>query len=970
MLNLPAALLNPPVTFDRPLWLLGLPLAGAYFALVSRRSRAALPIRPQRLALAVRLGAAALLLLALAGTHTVRRTDRQATLFVLDVSQSINPNARARSLRYVADAVRGMGRGDEAGVVTFGRTPALDVPLSPAPDLAAIQGTEAGDATDLAAALRLAEGTFPPTLAKKIVVLSDGGETRGDAQAEADALRLSGVRVEIAPTDLGEAGGPAQSPEALIASVQTPAEAALDAPFALHIALQSTTAQTALLTVTRDGKPFARRQVSLSAGATDITLSDRLAQPGLHHYEAQLAPAQDSITQNNHAFADTLVHDSPRVLYLTDAPAASALPPILRAQGLTVDTKTPAQCPAQASALTAYDAVVLSDVPADGFAPAQQQALRLAVQTFGVGLGMMGGTQSFGAGGWDGSPIEAALPIRMAVPQTRRMPSAAVVVVLDASGSMAQTEDGVEKVQLGARAAVQLMSSLQPADQVAVTSVTTETTVVMPLQPASRVVQARAAIEDVHAGGGGIYCRQGLEDAYALLLNSHAAIKHVILVADTSDSEQQENCVAEAADARRRYQITTTVCGIGRGTDSDAPFQRALAHAGGGQWSAVGEAADLPSLFRRDVQTLKQSWYTETPARAVPTGFDPVLRGLDFAGAPALLGHNLATPRPGASVALRAGPTDPLLVHGQSGLGRAFAFLGDDRPHWASQWLRWPQAPQFYAQTVRSVLRTAPPASFTAAVDGAGGRGQLTIDALTDARAGSLHATLVAPDLSTSPLALTPSGAGRMAAGFQADQPGTYLVSVRQAGPGGGQKTLRLPVPYAPEYATLGPNLPLLMSLADVTGGRLQPDPARVFRDRAEAVLGDQSLAPVLLLLAACLLVGDIAVRRLALHLPALGRFARVQVPQMARQTASKARAAAFPSPAPVATRQVADLLSRPLASRAPSEMPAPGYPAPAGSTPASAPLARRAPPDDDDDNPFPQVASLRPRPAPRRTDD
>ena len=953
-------MINPPVTFDRPLWLLGLPLAGAYFALLSHRSRAALPARARRLALGVRLLGVALLLLALAGLHSVRRTDRQATLFVLDVSQSIRPDARARSLRYVANALRGMGRGDEAGVVTFGKTPALDVPLASDPDLDAIRGAEAGDATDLAAALRLADAAFPQTLAKKIVVLSDGNQTRGDAAAEADALRLGGVRVEIAPTDWDTSSPNAQSSEALIADVQTPSDAALNAPFSVRVDMQSTTAQTGLLFLTRDGVPFARRQVSLAAGVTQITLSDRLARPGLHHYEARLAPARDAIAQNNRAFADVLVHGPPRVLYLTDAPHTAALPPILRVQGMTVDVTPPAQSPADANALTGYDAVVLSDVPADGFAPAQQQAIRLAVQTFGVGLGMLGGPQSFGAGGWEGSPVEAALPVLMAVPQTRKLPSAAVVVVLDASGSMSQTEDGVEKVQLGARAAVQLMSSLLPTDQVAVTSVTTESTVVMPLQPASRVAQARAAIEDVHAGGGGIYCRQGLEDAYALLLGSHAAIKHVILVADTSDSEQQDDCVAMAADARRRFHITTTVCGIGRGTDSDAPFQRTLARTGGGQWSVVSEAADLPSLFRRDVQTLKQSWYTETPARAMPNGFDPILRGLSFADAPFLLGHNLATLRPGSFLALRAGAGDPLLAHGQSGLGRAFAFLGDDQPHWAAQWLQWHSAPQFYAQAVRGVLRTSTPASFAAAVDGAGGRAQLAVDAVSAPRLGPIHATVVAPDLSTAPVALLPGAAGRLTGAFDADQPGTYLLSVRRDGPGGGQKTLRLAVPYAPEYATLGPNLPLLLALADATGGKLQPDPAQVFRDRADAVLGDQNLAPLLVLLAALLLVADIAVRRLALHLPALARFAAVQVPQMARQTSAKARVAASPSSAPVAPRLVADLLSRAVTTRAPSEMPAPG----------PNPLARRSPPAADDENPFPQVAVLRPRPLSRRTDE
>lgn len=946
-----------PLTFDHPLWLLALP-ALAFFVLAARRSRAALPIRAARLALAVRLCVAALLLLSLAGPRVVRRTDRQTVLFLLDVSQSIRPDQRAASIAYVRQALAHMGRGDQGGVIVFGQTPSLDVPPSPAPSLDALHASVAANATDLAAALRLAEGAFPSGRGRRIVVLSDGCETRGDAAAESDTLRLAGVRVDIAPSDLDlDSPSATAAPEALVAAVQAPDEAQASAPIPVRVQMESTVAQSAVLTVSRDGRVLSRQTVALAAGRTGISITDRPPLPGLHHYEAALLPQRDGLAQNNHAFADVLVHGRPHVLYITDTPALAALPAILRAQGMEVTLAAPGSVPASVGALTAYDSVVLSGVPADEFTPAQQDALRLAASDFGVGLGMIGGPNSFGAGRWAGSPVETALPVTMEVPRNRRLPPAAVVVALDASGSMAATEDGVEKVQLGARAAVQLMSSLQPADEVAVTAVTTVSDVVVPLQPVSHIAQARTAIEGVHAGGGGIYCRQALEDSYALLLSSHAAIKHVILVADTNDSEQPEDCAAMAGFMRRKYHITTTVCGIGLSTDHDCPFQRAVARAGGGQWFAVSEASGLPPLFRRDVQTIQQSWYVESPSLSHSDPGDPVLSGLSFAAAPPLLGHNLVTAKPGAQTGVRAVSGDPLFVHGQAGLARTFACTADDLPHWAAGWLRWPGGPRFYAQAVRYGLRGANRAPFAASLTAQAGRARLLVDTASPAiPATALTATVVAPDMSTQTVPVSRSGAGRYDAQFDADQPGTYLVSVRQAGVGGGAKALRLAVPYAPEYRTLGANLPLLTQLADATGGHWQPDPARVFADRAAVLLGDTPVASALLLLAAALFVLDVAVRRLALSLPAV-RAALSQAPSRARLVAARAQSLVGSPPPPVAPAQADALLSRRVAARAPSEMPVP-RPDPPASRDTFA-----------DDNPFPQVAALRPRPAPRDRD-
>src|SRR6185503_21244258 len=57
------------------------------------------------------------------------------------------------------------------------------------------------DGTDLAAAIRRALAEVPPDSAARIVLLSDGVSTRGDALGEAALAAAAGVRIDAVPLD-------------------------------------------------------------------------------------------------------------------------------------------------------------------------------------------------------------------------------------------------------------------------------------------------------------------------------------------------------------------------------------------------------------------------------------------------------------------------------------------------------------------------------------------------------------------------------------------------------------------------------------------------------------------------------------------------------------------------------------------------------------------------------------------------
>src|SRR5207237_3835052 len=159
------------------------------------------PIR-RALAILFRTTVIALIVLALAELQSVRRTDRLTTMFLIDASNSVPREHQKAALDYVTEASKKRRRDDLAGVVVFGREPRVEVPPAPSElNLLGIETTIDPENTDLGAAVKLALATFPEDTARRIVVLSDGNENRGNLLEQALAAKSLGVQVDVLPID-------------------------------------------------------------------------------------------------------------------------------------------------------------------------------------------------------------------------------------------------------------------------------------------------------------------------------------------------------------------------------------------------------------------------------------------------------------------------------------------------------------------------------------------------------------------------------------------------------------------------------------------------------------------------------------------------------------------------------------------------------------------------------------------------
>ena len=894
-----------PLAFAEPGWLWLVPPALGIVSLGWLSASRLLPAGRRIGSLVIRTVLVLALGFVLAGARLALPSDRLAVVFLVDGSASMVPATRDALVAYAREAVARMPQGDLSGVVVFGANALVDRLPSDATELQAPASVPVVSSTDVAAAVRLATAIMPAGTQQRLVLLSDGNDTAGDATEAIAAAATRGVHLDVVLPP-GDTYG-----EALVDGLDAPNGAHVGESIELTARVRSTVATAATLRLLADGATVATRRLSLTAGSTQVTFTVRTDTPGFHVFRAILEPEVDHFAQNNAADAYVLVSGEPQILLATDDPARAAdLVASLRTGRQQVTVVPRGGVPSSIATLAGYDAVVLDDVSADDLGQAAMDALQTYVRDLGRGLVMLGGKHSYGAGGFLNTPIEETLPVYMTVRDRTRNPDVALVAVVDKSGSMADchcTSDnrstaqsgqrGFEKVDIAKEAIIRAAEALTPSDELGVVAFDSSAHWAVHTAPVNAAA-LQSSLGFRADGQTNIYA--GLKAAYDDLLKNPAKLRHIILITDGwSQSGAYDQLLADL----KKAGITLSTIGTGGGS---AQILKTLAEESGGRYYNADDATRIPDIFLKETTQTVGERIVEERFQPVPSAPSEILRGLDVGRLPDLLGYNATTAKGTATVSLLTGRQDPLLAQWQYGLGRAAAWTSDARQQWAGPWIGTPEFGTLTAQLVSWVL----PPQDEQGIDvrfSPGRNGELGVEVTSlddDGTPRNFYQTvvrLVAPDLSPIQATLQQVGPGRYQGMLRADQQGAYLVRVAQTrtGSASASRTLGLVSPAAEEYRRLGVDREALAADARAGSGRelTTAQVADVWRHDIRADAFPTPIWPWLLLLAILLVPIDVGVRRVALTRADLGR-ARAWL----------ARRAGFGRPEPEAVPGLAEL--------------------------------------------------------------
>ena len=832
------------------------------------------------LSLLLRLAIALALILALAGLELVRHSDQLAVVFLLDASDSMPPSAQAAAGHYIQQSMQAMRPDDQAAVVVFGGDALVERNMSPVRQLAPVSSAPNPNQTNLAAAIRLGLALYPPGAARRMVILSDGVATTGDAQAAARLAAASGVQIVSVPF-LIQPGA-----ETLITSVEVPSHLHQGERFDLRLGVQTTQATRAKVRILSSGQLVYQGEHDLKPGAQSFSLPLTAGDPGFSRFEVQIEPDQDTYYQNNEMQAFSQVGGPPRLLVVTPQPGEplpafgqsgpAARPdeaaPLLQALRLTnfdVQLIRPEALPSDLVELAPYAGVVLVDVPASQLSSRQMRAIQSYVRDLGGGLVAVGGPTSYGVGGYFRTPLEETLPVNMQIKDQLRRPTLTMVFIIDHSGSMSETSGGAMKLELAKEAAIRSVELLAPTDRVGVIAFDDSASWIVPIQDLGDPAKVQNAIATIRAGGG-TDILAGLQAMASALPGDPASVKHVILLTDGGASPAG---IPELV-TKLYQQDGITLSTVGVGQDA-APFLSNLAELGGGRYHFTADPASIPSIFTEETTLATRAYLNEHTFTPQQASSSPILSGIQ--ALPPLHGYVGTSSKSVARTILVSDQGDPILAAWQYGLGKAVAFTSDASGRWARDWVQWSGFASFWSQAINAALSEPNSTGLDVRVEqnnaSPGASANLLVDArdengdfLNDYR---MEARLVAPDGKVQTLSLQQVAPGRYQAGFTPGQPGAYLIGISGQPPQGGAPvgdTAGWVLSYSPEYRNLDSRPQTLAQLAALTGGEIAgQDPGTVF---AHNLPSGRATRPVwfwLLGAAALLLPVDIALRRLVI---------------------------------------------------------------------------------------------------------
>ena len=632
------------------------------------------------------LGRILVLLLLLAALWNPRLPLGRATMdliLVLDESSSMDPAFIDHHWRNLLEFASALPPGSRFSFIRFGGRSATEIRNFPVEKLheAPFAQRETPprrrdierNQTDLEQALRSALLELEPGRNSTILLLSDGIQTRGSLSRVFPSMREP-------PTRLLWFRPPAAPRSSLrIASLAVPDRVYSGQPASMGIGLRGKAGTRARVTARLDGVPFLDEEAQIPARGT-LSITAHLPMPGsgIHLLEVEAGQA-GMATGSTLRHAVIQVPGPARILHLNSHPWDSPVATDLRRGGWKVQSVKPGEL--QAGQLAATDLILVEDLPADALPETAWKAMEKAVTQQGKGLLVLGGPHAFGAGGYRGSILEELLPVT--AESRTPLPRAAVLFLLDSSGSMARnaTPEGESRMAIARQAIREAAGLLQPGDSVGLMAFDTAPRMLLP--PASHPGPAKRVAESWRGQPhGGTRLAPALEAAAKALAKTDAEQRIIVLVSDGHIESDADFSTVAAALSRENIDLVALLIGQ---EQLDSPLA-ALTRINHGRLLPVSEVIRLPVLMRNEISQRRSAVEAgETLPR--PGVLPPWLANLSDSWPP-LTGYAITRPKPGATVHLRSQKGDPLLASHFAGLGRVVA-LPAGLDQWASHWKRW-----------------------------------------------------------------------------------------------------------------------------------------------------------------------------------------------------------------------------------------------------------------------------------------
>lgn len=585
-------------------------------------------------------------------------------------------------------------------------------------------------ATDVASALRYARTLFTNPQAGKIVLLSDGIETDGNALSVIKSVAAEGIKVDTVYFP-NEAHGEVQ-----IVGVKTPDyNINVGDKFNLELTLQSNLKGDvqASVTVLDNGNAGEAKEYKISEGVQTVKAEHAFDVPGLHELCIRIECEGDTLAQNNTYYSYVNVEIFENILIIEkDEGEGGTLKAMLESEYEVTDYSVEqdiAQMPKNLTELCEFKQVILvnianSDLEEIGrgleLGQSYDALLYEYVHDVGGGLFTVGGNNDENnvphaynrEDMLSGSGLyQEMLPVQV----VNYTPPVAVMLVIDSSGSMGSGEDS--PMYFAKQGALAVFDVLNPRDFCGIMTLDDDPTEILKVTEVSNKREIEDAINRITSEGmNGTVYTTAIQRAGAALAGVSVQQKHIILVTDGQPGDADE--FGEAIDINTKNGITMSIVSIG--SEGDLELMQSSAAKGQGKFYNPIRVEDIAVAIKNDLTTeaVAEIMYGE-PFSLFIDNLTPAVAGIRQEDLPAIYGYYGTREKEGAEVPLRGGfaPSGdaevtvsaqrvPIYAQWKYGEGSVGSFLCDFNGNWSKDFVVSAAGQRFLNNVVTGLFPT------------------------------------------------------------------------------------------------------------------------------------------------------------------------------------------------------------------------------------------------------------------------
>ena len=845
------------VAVQYPVFLILIPILAAVVIITSRDLRISRKLRKNMIK-GIRIALLACIVCAMADISVSISAPETDTIFLLDVSDSFM-DSREEAANLIKSTLSKMPKHNRAGVIAFGADTKIEQFMSDANLFMGVDIMPVSSATNIEKAVKAGLTLFNDAAAKRIVLITDGGQNEGDIESMSRVLTAGHVEVNVLKMEnsIGE--------EVYVSDVTVPEKIQAGDTFKVYVTVESNVKTNATLQLYAGKKLSRQENVTLKNGTNSFIFKDTRRKAGFAEYKAVIIPEKDTLSINNEYSAYTEAGRAEKILLLEgEKNETDEFQKVLSAANIKYDVFGAESAPSDLDAMNDYKCIIIENTDIDSLPKGFTDNIESYVKDYGGGFAAIGGKKSFALGGYKDTVIEDILPVNMDISQDKKIPEMAMVMVIDKSGSMSDYDNSLSKLDMAKDAAASAVDNLRDTDSVGVIAFDDTYGWKVRIQKASDKEDIKSNIYGI-AEGGGTSIFPAVNEAYNEIKSSDCQIKHIILLTDGQDGFYEG--YPGLIEKLEKSNVTLSTVSIG--TDADDNFLNNLADAGGGRFYNTEEGSELSRIFAQEIYLAQKEYIVNrvfTP-NIINTG--DILGEEISEGLPAMAGYIATGIKDKAMQVLTSDEdNDPVLACWQYGLGRTAAFTSDITNQWTGNYALWEEYPNFWKSIVNWLTDIAVDEGSTVNISQEGNSGKIVYTSKDYSSSTEVEVTCSDREGNASKIKLSPKSPGVYEGSLELNDAGIYTINVTQKEDGEIKDlhNARLAMQYSQEYIPQK-DTDVLDSFVNQTGAAYIENLDGIFDSVPEEVISQRNITLPLLIITVVLFLIDVVYRRLDIQI-------------------------------------------------------------------------------------------------------